>query len=88
MRAWQGLFQRIDQRGQLRLWQRYLHQHAARTPLHLPWPGLWLAGDYTGGHDGEGYPGTLETAVRSGQAVAAALLRGRPGPPSGRPRPA
>lgn len=32
-------------------------------------PGLWLAGDYVAGD----YPGTLESAVRSGVAAAAAL---------------
>ena len=33
-------------------------------------PGLWLAGDYVAGD----YPGTLESAVRSGVAAAAATL--------------
>jgi uncharacterized protein with NAD-binding domain and iron-sulfur cluster len=39
---------------------------AQRTPL----PGLLLAGDYTAGD----YPGTLESAVRSGLACARAVL--------------
>jgi squalene-associated FAD-dependent desaturase len=36
-------------------------------------PGLVLAGDYTASD----YPATLESAVRSGQAAAAVILRGR-----------
>ncbi|MBP8307839.1 MAG: hydroxysqualene dehydroxylase HpnE [Burkholderiaceae bacterium] len=36
----------------------------------LPWPDLWLAGD----HAWPAYPATLEAAVRSGLAAAAALL--------------
>ena len=43
-----------------------LHRPAQRTPL----PGLLLAGDYTAGD----YPGTLESAVRSGLACAHAVL--------------
>jgi squalene-associated FAD-dependent desaturase len=40
-----------------------------------PWPGLVLAGDYTAG----AYPATLEMAVRSGLAAAAALRARRGG---------
>lgn len=43
-----------------------LERPAQRTPL----PGLLLAGDYTAGE----YPGTLESAVRSGLACARAVL--------------
>lgn len=43
-----------------------LARPAQRTPL----PGLLLAGDYTAGE----YPGTLESAVRSGLACARAVL--------------
>lgn len=48
-----------------------------RPPLSTGLPRLWLAGDYTDGP----YPGTLESAVRSGLAVAGAI-GSRPG---GRP---
>jgi len=41
----------------------------------LPWPDLWLAGD----HAWPEYPATLEAAVRSGQAAAAAILADAPG---------
>lgn len=43
-----------------------MQRPAQRTPL----PGLLLAGDYTAGE----YPGTLESAVRSGLACARAVL--------------
>jgi hydroxysqualene dehydroxylase len=42
-----------------------LQRPAAATPV----PGLFLAGDYVGGD----YPGTLESAVRSGVAAANAI---------------
>jgi len=44
----------------------------ARPPNATPLPGLVLAGDYTASD----YPATLESAVRSGQAAAMAILRG------------
>ncbi len=43
-----------------------------RPGLRTPIPGLWLAGDYLDSP----YPATLESAVRSGTAAAAAILRG------------
>lgn len=43
-----------------------LHRPGSETPLK----GLWLAGDYVASD----YPGTIEAAVRSGNAVAAAIL--------------
>ncbi|KQQ97483.1 hydroxysqualene dehydroxylase HpnE [Massilia sp. Leaf139] len=39
-------------------------------------PGLVLAGDYTASEGDANYPATLESAVRSGQAAAAVILRG------------
>ncbi len=42
-----------------------------RPDIHTPVPGLWLAGDYIDSP----YPATLESAVRSGVAVAEAALR-------------
>ncbi|QOL48858.1 hydroxysqualene dehydroxylase HpnE [Massilia litorea] len=45
----------------------------ARPANATPLPNLVLAGDYTAGD----YPATLESAVRSGQAAASAILRGR-----------
>jgi thioredoxin reductase len=42
-----------------------------RPGNQTPIPGLWLAGDYL---DSE-YPATLESAVRSGVAAAARVLR-------------
>jgi squalene-associated FAD-dependent desaturase len=54
----------------------------ARPANATPLPGLVLAGDYTAGD----YPATLESAVRSGQAAASAILRGRAsGPENGSP---
>ncbi|MBI1907143.1 MAG: FAD-dependent oxidoreductase [Rhodocyclales bacterium] len=47
---------------------------SARTPVS----GLWLAGDYVDSP----YPATLESAVRSGTAVAAAILAARGAQPS------
>ena len=44
----------------------------ARPPNLTPLPGLVLAGDYTASD----YPATLESAVRSGQAAARAILAG------------
>jgi squalene-associated FAD-dependent desaturase len=44
-----------------------VHAHAVDS-LTLPWPGLWLAGEQAW----PDYPGTLEAAVRSGRAAAAA----------------
>lgn len=41
----------------------------ARPASATPVPGLFLAGDYVG----EGYPGTLESAVKSGVAAARAI---------------
>jgi squalene-associated FAD-dependent desaturase len=41
-----------------------------RPSGHTRLPGLWLAGDYVASD----YPGTLEAAVRSGEAVAAGIL--------------
>ena len=41
-----------------------------RPGIRTPLPGLWLAGDYL---DSD-YPATLESAVRSGVACAAAIL--------------
>ncbi|CAK7073754.1 hydroxysqualene dehydroxylase HpnE [Kerstersia gyiorum] len=43
----------------------------ARPGAVSPWPGLYLAGDWTD----TGYPGVLEGAVRSGQEAARRLLR-------------
>jgi hydroxysqualene dehydroxylase len=43
----------------------------SRPGLRTPLPGLWLAGDYLDSP----YPATLESAVRSGCAAAAAALR-------------
>lgn len=40
-----------------------------RPPSRAPLPGLWLAGDYVASD----YPGTLESAVRSGDAAAAGI---------------
>ena len=45
----------------------------ARPGTVTPVPGLFLAGDWTD----TGLPGTIEGAVRSGHAAAAAVLRGR-----------
>jgi hydroxysqualene dehydroxylase len=42
-----------------------------RPPTATALPGLWLAGDYVRGD----YPGTLESAVISGKAAAAAILK-------------
>jgi squalene-associated FAD-dependent desaturase len=42
-----------------------------RPGIHTPIAGLWLAGDYLDSP----YPATLESAVRSGTAVAAAIVR-------------
>lgn len=42
----------------------------ARPPVRTTLPGLYVAGDYTEGP----YPATLEGAVRSGEAAAAAVL--------------
>lgn len=42
-----------------------------RPGIHTPITGLWLAGDYLDSP----YPATLESAVRSGTAVAAAIAR-------------
>ena len=41
-----------------------------RPPGATPWPSLWLAGDYVASD----YPGTLESAVRSGNSAALAIL--------------
>jgi squalene-associated FAD-dependent desaturase len=49
----------------------------ARPGKLTPLPGLVLAGDYTASD----YPATLETAVRSGQAAAKAILAGDRLPP-------
>ena len=48
---------------------------ALRPPQATPWPGLFLAGDWTR----TGWPATMEGAVRSGRFAAEALLgqRGR-----------
>lgn len=46
-----------------------------------PASGLWLAGDWTD----TGWPATMEGAVRSGEAAAAALLAGRAAPALDRP---
>ncbi|MDB5793583.1 MAG: phytoene dehydrogenase [Massilia sp.] len=48
-----------------------------RPPNLTPLPGLVLAGDYTASD----YPATLESAVRSGQAAAKAILAGDRLPP-------
>lgn len=45
---------------------------ALRPKSPTPIKGLWLAGDYTAA----GYPGSLETAVRSGIVSARRILRG------------
>lgn len=42
-----------------------------RPQASTPWPGLWLAGDWTD----TGYPAVLEGAVRSGRRAAEALHR-------------
>ncbi|HLR12282.1 MAG TPA: hydroxysqualene dehydroxylase HpnE [Burkholderiaceae bacterium] len=44
----------------------------ARPDNTTPWPGVWLAGDWTD----TGYPGVLEGAVRSGQQAARAAMQG------------
>lgn len=50
-----------------------------RPAILTPVPGLWLAGDYVDSP----YPATLESAVRSGSAVAASIIKfGRNGPVS------
>lgn len=46
-----------------------------RPPNRSPWPGLWLAGDYTD----TGYPAVLEGAVRSGLAAAQGALQASAG---------
>jgi squalene-associated FAD-dependent desaturase len=44
---------------------------AYRPPQSTPWPGVFLAGDWTA----TGWPATMEGAVRSGYLAAEALLR-------------
>lgn len=48
----------------------------ARPGIRTPVKGLWLAGDYLASP----YPATLESAVRSGCAAAAAILASQPVP--------
>lgn len=43
-----------------------------RPDNRSPWPGVWLAGDYTN----TGYPAVLEGAVRSGLAAAKSVNKG------------
>jgi uncharacterized protein with NAD-binding domain and iron-sulfur cluster len=60
-------------------WHRFIRERRAtfsccpnlpRPAAATRIPGLWLAGDYVCA----GYPGTLEGAIRSGVAVARAIL--------------
>jgi uncharacterized protein with NAD-binding domain and iron-sulfur cluster len=62
------------------LWHRVIAEKRAtfsctpgltRPAAQTPCPGFVLAGDYTAGD----YPATIEAAVRSGLACAAAVLR-------------